>query len=773
MTVPTPLGDDTQLRDDERVRVLNAQKQVLEGIAAGEPLHDVLDLLVKMIESLTTDGVIASVLLLDPDGIHLRHGAAPSLPAHYNEAIDGLTIGPKAGSCGTAAYRRCQVIVTDIETDPLWEEYRDLAASAGVRACWSTPIVGGDGTVLGTFAMYYPTPRRPDDADLALIEVMIRTASIAIERSRADDALASSLGRERRAREDLRFLVDVTATVTATFDYDAAITRVADLAVPALADVCTIDVVDDGAMHRAATASTLDCDDRDTERLRTHRVAIDGSHPVASALRTGDVQRGANFADAHGGTASYVAMLRRLGLRSYVCVPLLARGATSGVLTLIRTSDGPEFDDDRVALVVELAAQVALALDNARLYESAVQAQRQLALVARAGEALTSSLRLDVVVSRLCELTVPDIGDVCEVHVVVGDGRVVRHTRVHTASGNTDSVVTDPDALPAAVETAMASGRAVAAGNRNDLISGADARTVRDGIVVPLLADGVAMGTLAIARTVAAPSAPTLTPDVVPVIAGRAALAIDNARRFEHERTTAEILQRSLLPRRLPEVENLDIAARYHPGGPGVEIGGDWYDVIEFADGQVGLVMGDVMGRGIPAATVMGQLGNALRAFAIQVLEPSAALTLLNQLVQRDDDAPLATLFCGIVDPATGTLRYASAGHCPAVLATPDGTVSLVGRSPDPPLGAPFSSEYEPSSVDVPPGSTLILYTDGLIERRGSDLTERLEALTAAVQATVAPDVSVADICERLVEVLLDDEGDSDDVAVMAVRVAG
>ncbi|HET7407925.1 MAG TPA: SpoIIE family protein phosphatase [Mycobacteriales bacterium] len=192
----------TARAEAERARelhLLTAQLDVLTGIVASVPIHQALESLIRAVEAVSVDGMLGSVLLLDRDGVHLRHGAAPSLPDAYNDAIDGLAIGPATGSCGTAAYRREQVIVQDVLTDPLWADFRDVAALAGVRACWSTPILGRDGTVLGTFAMYYPQPRVPSAADLALIDVLVRTVAIALERNRSDEDREAALAAESAA----------------------------------------------------------------------------------------------------------------------------------------------------------------------------------------------------------------------------------------------------------------------------------------------------------------------------------------------------------------------------------------------------------------------------------------------------------------------------------------------------------------------------------------------------------------------------------------------
>jgi len=164
------------------------QGRVLEMIAQGATLPDVLASLVTLIEA-QSEGMICSVLQLSEDGKHIRHGAAPRLPEIYVQAVNGAPIGPKNGSCGTAMYRGEPVIVTDMLTDPLWEDYRELAKLSGLRACWSTPIFTGQGRVLGSFAMYYREPQAPTGSEARLTEVATHIAGIAIEHERAQNEL--------------------------------------------------------------------------------------------------------------------------------------------------------------------------------------------------------------------------------------------------------------------------------------------------------------------------------------------------------------------------------------------------------------------------------------------------------------------------------------------------------------------------------------------------------------------------------------------------------
>ena len=168
--------------DEEAFNV--GQQQVEAMIAAKKPLGKILDTLVWMIEA-QSPGMFCSVLVLSPDGNHIEHAAAPSLPPDYVQAVNGQPIGPKHGSCGTAMYRGERVIVTDILTDPLWDDYRALAKGTGLRACWSTPILSQRGKVLGSFAMYYLQPQAPTGEEAQLTEVATRLAAKAIESQRA------------------------------------------------------------------------------------------------------------------------------------------------------------------------------------------------------------------------------------------------------------------------------------------------------------------------------------------------------------------------------------------------------------------------------------------------------------------------------------------------------------------------------------------------------------------------------------------------------------
>jgi anti-sigma regulatory factor (Ser/Thr protein kinase) len=233
----------------------------------------------------------------------------------------------------------------------------------------------------------------------------------------------------------------------------------------------------------------------------------------------------------------------------------------------------------------------------------------------------------------------------------------------------------------------------------------------------------------------------------------------------QRDHRMVETFQRSLLPEHMPDAAGIATAARYIAASADVEVGGDWYDIIPLADGRFGFAVGDVAGHGVPAAATMGQLRTALRAYALEDLAPSAVLGRMNRLLPGLEPTAMATAWYGTFDPATRCLVFSSAGHLPPLLLGND-DARYVDELHGPPLGAVTVVEYAERMCTLRSDQTIVLYTDGLIERRGQSIDDGLDALRTCAQESPR---ALEDMCDHLVAALLG-AAPSDDAALLTIR---
>ncbi|GLW93358.1 PP2C family protein-serine/threonine phosphatase [Actinokineospora globicatena] len=253
--------------------------------------------------------------------------------------------------------------------------------------------------------------------------------------------------------------------------------------------------------------------------------------------------------------------------------------------------------------------------------------------------------------------------------------------------------------------------------------------------------------------------------DLLRLVADRVALAI-KAELTSAERAATTALQRSLLPTRFPDRDDLRFAARYVPGTV-TGVGGDWYDVFELPTGLVGVAIGDVSGHGLAAAVVMGRLRSALRAYALENDDPAEVLTKLHRKVSHFEKRSMATVAYAVVDPVTRRVTLSSAGHPPPVIAVPGVGSALVDVPPDTPVGLGLGAARgrRNTVLDLPDGAVLAFYTDGLVERRREPIDPYLQRLVAAVE----PDEPDA-VCAQVMEALVDQDATQDDIALLVMR---
>src|SRR4051794_6713040 len=291
-------------------------------------------------------------------------------------------------------------------------------------------------------------------------------------------------------------------------------------------------------------------------------------------------------------------------------------------------------------------------------------------------------------------------------------------------------------------------------------------RGIRSLLGVPLLVEDEVLGVLHVG---------TLTPrlfteqdrDLLQLAADRAAVAIQHARLFE-QRRVVEVVQRTLMPDPLPEIPGLELAARYVPAAVGGTIGGDWYDVFELGRGRIALVVGDVMGRGVEAATLMAQLRTGLRAYALDGNEPGSVLERMNHLLGSLQPGTMTTLAYIVLDLEEQAATIVSAGHIPPLVVEPDGAARFAAVEGDPPLGVSRTATYAEHRIEIRDGATVVLVTDGAVEVRGEPLDAGLERLRALAERERDADVLSGAVARGDVT----RAAPTDDLAILAARVS-
>jgi PAS domain S-box-containing protein len=513
-----------------------------------------------------------------------------------------------------------------------------------------------------------------------------------------------------------------------------------------------------------------------------HRFPVAADLPMSLAIRTGE----GVWTSTSDELAERFPALAGRGTRfaSLAVIPLAIKEQALGAISL-SFKRSRTFDDEERAFLTAAAQQAAHTFERARLYEAQRQTSERLSFLAEASELLARSLDPDETLRGLADLVVPRIADWCGIELLDEEGALrnvaVAHVdpeRVKLADELRNRYPVDPDA-ETGVPNVIRTGRSELYAEIPDelLVEAAQdeehLRIMRElGLVsvmiVPLLARGRAIGAVSFVAAESGIRYDERDLELAEDLARRAALAIDNAMLFKREHEAAVILQRSLLPESLPELVGIGLAARYEPAAPGLEVGGDWYEVVARDDGTVAVTIGDVAGRGVRAASVMGRVRPALRAVVAEGHPPEEAIRRLDALIKESDGPEMATVFHLHYDPEAQAGEYVRAGHPPALLRLPDGRVTDLDGRGVAPLGILDQDEFRPHAVEIPHGSLLLLYTDGLIERRGADLTAGLERLREVFsRSPAAPDACLAQIADEYRA-----EQIPDDVAMLAIATA-
>ncbi|MFG3382628.1 SpoIIE family protein phosphatase [Streptomyces sp. NPDC047999] len=409
------------------------------------------------------------------------------------------------------------------------------------------------------------------------------------------------------------------------------------------------------------------------------------------------------------------------------------------------------------------------------------EAQNRLALLAEAGRRIGTSLDVTSTARAVADVAVP--GFASTVTVDLDAAVLAGGVPAPGAGGTWVRVAARSGAPPAASPADAGSPRRVSypegSPQRRSLASGGHV-LAEDTLVVPLRSGGTLLGLVTFLRSGSLRFFDTDAVGLADELVSRAALGIDNARRFTGERAAALALQRQLLPQRLPDQSAVDVAGRYLPADDVAGVGGDWFDVIPLSGARVGLVVGDVVGHGLPAAATMGRLRTAVEALATLDLAPDEVLTRLDDLLGRGTgvgadaaaDVPYpdvttgATCLYAVYDPVSRRCTMARAGHLPPVVVHRDGSY----RFPDLPAGPPLGLgglPFEAASFELPAGSLLALFTDGLVEVRDRDIEQGLRTLGRVLGD---PSADLDELCDRALDELRPGGRTADDTALLLVR---
>lgn len=677
---------------------------------------------------------------LDADAGALRLGGAIGYPA---DVVDRWLVLPlDAESPATEAARTgARVVVSSVADRDA--RYPALRGSTAVGDAFVALPLVVQNRIIGVLGLGVADARDLHQDELAFIDAAAVQCAAAMHRALVVESQQQSLAEARQYASRLASLQRLTAALADARDprstFDVIVNELKRSVDAAMVALCALDA--DAGLMRIVASHGLVRDVVDNFLEFPFRPGL----PATDALLE---RRPILVYDAADLQARY-PVLERYGPegRAWAALPLVIGDHAVGALTLALPAP-QRFPPEDVEYLVALADQCGHALERARLLEVEATSRMRLEVLAEAGRIFTAPLDVQLTSLQFCRLVVGRLGDAVSVHLREPDGSysvaAVEHVDPEQASVAVDIIQQLPEQVTDVYDRLLETGESALFPHLTEdaslsTVSDPELRAVlakapaTSNIVLPLIAGGHALGVLSV-TTVAGGSPPLVPADreQLEELAGRLALAIDGARLLRQQTEIAHTLQRSLLPASLPQVPGAEVAVRYLPGAEGVDVGGDFYDVIPLPSGRVGLVVGDVMGRGIRAAAVMGQLRAAVRSYSLEGHSPAALLTRLDRLVGTLEEGLLVTALYAEWDPARALVVCSVAGHLPPLLRLPDSAPSYLELDPGVPLGVGVQS-YEEVEVALPAGALLLAYTDGLVEGPDLPVEDGMQRLAVAV----------------------------------------
>lgn len=596
---------------------------------------------------------------------------------------------------------------------------------------------------------------------------------------------------QKRNEQFQWFLAEASTALASSLDYEVTLPRIATLSVPHIADWCAIDLLENGAIRRVAVAHIAPSKvDLAIELGRKSPPDVDGPSTTAVVMRTGQARMVREITDdmIEQGTADaeLKAIVRSLGLRSYISAPIKARGRTLGALTFIAAESGRLYEDNDLALANELAYRIGLAVDNAQLFIETQERAKREELINSVAKKMRASL---------------DAGEIMRA-ALIEIGRAFGVSRASWLRLNKERGVfeTTPQQwcapevrqnlrtydmalFPDSIMRAYRDGEPVAIKNIEKL-PGIAEYLARGGrppasmalLTCPVFVRGDLSGIVSLADAENERDWTQAEIDTLAALCGTLALALENARLYAREHRVADMLQSAFLSNIPDRLGGLSLSSSYRAGLEESQVGGDFYDAFVLPDGRVALVMADVSGKGLSAAIQTATVKYSLRAFAAEAAAPSLVLTRLNRMLRAESSGlgdHFVTIFYAVFEPSSGRLAYASAGHETQVIKRRGGgTVMLQATGP---IIGVTDHRYDQAVEYLAVGDSAILFTDGLTEAKAK--TRELLELSRVVAAIdrIPGEAGVGVITSRLERLAMNwaENRPGDDLALLVVRNDG
>jgi len=711
----------------------------------------------------------------DADADVLRLRGVVGYPDEVVRRWTDLPLDAEAPAADAARTGRQVVLRSLAERD---ERYPALAGRASVGEAFVAAPIRVDDRLLGVLGLGFDRAESLDGDGLAFLDAALAQCAAAMHRALVVEDQHRHLLDARAAAQRLAALQRLTAALADVQDTGAIVDLIVGEVTSTLGAVRVMLSLLDPGGQTMRSVGTFGLQQRFADSYA--EFPLRPGLPAADALLTGEVVVLRDVAERNARYPEMSALDD--DEHALVCVPLAVADRRIGALAL-SFPGAPGFGAEDIRFLAALGDQCAHALDRARLVGIEHANRERLELLAEAGRIFSAPLDVRLTSLEFARLVVGRIGDAVSVHLREPDGRyglaAAEHVDPRQARAARLLSADLPDLVRAGYDSVLDGAVPVLTTEiPNDLVLSAvedpeiravlAEQPVRSNILLPLVAGGHALGVLSVS-TVEGGHPPLTDDDVerLEEIAGRLALALDSARLLRQQIEIAHTLQRSLLPSALPHVPGAEVAVRYLPGAEGVDVGGDFYDVIPLPSGRVGLVVGDVMGRGVRAAAVMGQLRAAVRAYSLEGHQPAALLARLDRLVGTLEEGLLVTALYAEWDPGRDTVVCASAGHLPPLVRLPGRAPSYVDVEPGVPLGVGVQS-YVETDLTLPAGSLWLAFTDGLVEGPDLPVEQGMDRLAAAV----ATSVNAMDACEDALRELRPLTGTrryDDDTALLAL----